>query len=86
MNLLKYGKLQVDPAKLSETVNVRIQQGQRATILSESSETHEFLMPRIEAIHAGRTRNYNHYPADKLRGDASIQSAFIPGFSLTPNR
>ena len=74
MNLLKYGKLQVDPAKLSETVNVRIQQGQRATILSENSETHEFLMPRIEAIHAGRTRNYNHYPADKLRGDASIQS------------
>lgn len=74
MNLLKYGKLQVDPAKLSETVNVRMQQGQRATILSESSETHEFLMPRIEAIHAGRTRNYNHYPADKLRGDASIQS------------
>ena len=74
MNLLKYGKLQVDPAKLNETVNVRMQQGQRATILSESSETHEFLMPRIEAIHAGRTRNYNHYPADKLRGDASIQS------------
>ena len=37
MNLLKYGKLQVDPAKLSETVNVRMQQGQRATILSDNA-------------------------------------------------
>lgn len=75
MNLLKYGHLELDPAKLSETVNIKMSTGKPASpSFAESAEQHEFLMPRIEAIHAGRTRNYNHYPADKLRGDASIQS------------
>jgi regulator of replication initiation timing len=31
-------------------------------------------MPRIEAIHAGTTRNYTRYPAEKLRGDESLKS------------
>lgn len=33
------------------------------------------LKPRIEAIHAGRTRNNNIYPAEKLRGDRTFKDA-----------
>jgi hypothetical protein len=33
------------------------------------------LKPRIEAIHAGRTRNNNIYPAEKLRGDRMFKDA-----------
>ena len=29
----------------------------------------KYLLPRIEAIHAGTTRNFNHYLAEKLKGD-----------------
>lgn len=32
------------------------------------------LKPRIEAIHAGRTRNGNIYPSDKLKGDFKLKS------------
>lgn len=32
------------------------------------------LKPRISAIHAGRTRNNNIYPSEKLRGDISFKS------------
>ena len=75
MNVLKYGKLEANPAKLMETVNIQMSKVETpSTALKEYAEQSEFLMPRIEAIHAGRTRNYNHYPADKLRGDASIHS------------
>lgn len=75
MNVLKYGKLEENPAKLTETVTVKVG-GQKPSSrkLTEGLEPSEYLLPRIEAIHAGRTRNYNHYLADKLRGDASIGS------------
>lgn len=32
------------------------------------------LRPRIEAIHAGRTRNHNIYPAERLKGDYQLRS------------
>lgn len=32
------------------------------------------LYPRIEAIHAGRTRNFNRYLAEKLKGDPDLRS------------
>lgn len=32
------------------------------------------LKPRIEAIHAGRTRNDNIYPAERLKGDYQLKS------------
>lgn len=75
MELLKYGKLEENPAKLIETVTVKVAGKKKSsTLLTEGLEPSEYLMPRIEAIHAGRTRNYNHYLADKLKGDASIGS------------
>jgi hypothetical protein len=40
------------------------------------------LRPRIEAIHAGRTRNNNIYPSERLRGDRSykdpVSGKFVP--------
>ena len=74
MNILKYGKLEINPSKMSETMNVQMKKSTQTKIVTESFEDGEFLLPRIEAIHAGRTRNYNHYLAEKLRGDASIKS------------
>lgn len=32
------------------------------------------MLPKIEAIHIGRTKNFVHYTSDKLRGDASLKS------------
>ena len=73
MDFLKYGKLEINPAHLHETVNIQLMQ--KGTSLREGYGADDtFIMPRIEAIHAGRTRNFNHYPAEKLRGDASIGS------------
>ena len=74
MNILKYGKLEINPSKMSETMNVQMKKSTQTKIVTESFEDGEFLLPRIEAIHAGRTRNYNHYLAEKLHGDASIKS------------
>lgn len=75
MTLLKFGKLEENPAKLNETVTLQVAGKKRfSTNLTEGLEPSEYLMPRIEAIHAGRTRNYNHYLADKLKGDPSIGS------------
>lgn len=75
MTLLKFGKLEQNPAKLNETLTVKVAGNKKpSTKLTEGLEPSEYLMPRIEAIHAGRTRNYNHYLADKLKGDASIGS------------
>ena len=68
MNIVKYKGLEVNPSVLSETMTI---EAKRPSIqrLSESTELDSYLLPRIEAIHAGTTRNYNHYPADKLKGD-----------------
>lgn len=47
-------------------------------IVSESEKKDKkkklVLKPRIEAIHAGRTRNDNIYPAEKLKGDYKLKS------------
>lgn len=75
MNVLKYGGLQENPAKLHETVTVKMKStGAGSLKTTESLEDSKYILPRIEAIHAGRTRNYNYYPADKLKGDAQIGS------------
>lgn len=77
MTYLKYGNLQIDPSKLHEETNVQINRVQSPGIrtLSESAnDGTAYVLPRIEAIHAGRTRNFNYYPADKLRGDAHLKT------------
>jgi predicted nucleic acid-binding Zn-ribbon protein len=39
-----------------------------------SGKNLRYLLPRIEAIHAGATRNHTRYPAEKLRGSQELKS------------
>lgn len=73
MTLIEYKGQQIDPGKINESVTFKLAD-KSAQSLTESTGEAVSIMPRIEAIHAGTTRNYVHYPADKLRGDPSIQS------------
>lgn len=68
MNIVKYKGLDVNPANLHESITVKTLQTPNIR-LNESTGAEEYLMPRIEAIHAGATRNYNHYLAERLKGD-----------------
>lgn len=70
-------KLDIDPSKISETFTVRPNVlKENATSIKEFStgNSNTFVMPRIEAIHVGTTRNHTHYPADKLQGDPALKS------------
>lgn len=68
MNIVRYKGLDVNPANLHESITVKTSQTPNIR-LNESTGAEEYLMPRIEAIHAGATRNYNHYLAERLKGD-----------------
>lgn len=74
MNHLKYHGLDVDPKKIQESTQVQVTMEKHAGGLSESIDGAPFLLPRIEAIHAGATRNHTRYLREKLRGDAEIKS------------
>lgn len=74
MNHLKYGRLEQDPRKVKESTQVEVQLDKIGHNLTESTSEGRFLMPRIEAIHAGSTRNDTVYLADKLRGDMELKS------------
>lgn len=78
MNYNKYGKLEVNPSKISESFTTKFSLGDKLNntdLMKESySETPKFLLPKIEAIHAGTTRNYNNYPAHKLQGNSDLKS------------
>lgn len=74
---MKYRGLDVDPSKLDESVVVK------PHIMTESAQAFKeakteggmkYLLPRIEAIHAGTTRNYTRYPSEKLKGDPILKS------------
>lgn len=74
-NIIKSGnrKLDLNPRKIVEEVSIKT--SKKGFIMKESAtEPAEFLLPKIEAIHAGPTRNFNHYPADKLRGNQELKS------------
>lgn len=65
-----------DFSKLYESIEVEVRFN-RDTVehfLKESEGNEDklptVLMPKIEAIHPGTTRNFNRYPSEKLRGDA----------------
>lgn len=75
-NYLKYGKLQENPSKFIEATTFRPKvEMKNKKILTESDEgLPKFILPKIEAIHAGRTRNFNNYPANKLAGNSDIKS------------
>lgn len=71
--LLKWNGLEINPSKLNESTTIKLP-AKKTIELSESAEQPSFVLPKIEAIHVGRTKNYVHYTADKLRGDASLKS------------
>lgn len=74
---MKYRGLDIDPSKIEETVTVKPNVlADSANAFKESTTPNgmSYLLPRIEAIHAGTTRNNTHYPADKLKGDPILKS------------
>ena len=73
MKILKYKGLDINPANLTETMQVK-KTSSGVLTLKESESGESFVMPRIESIHAGKTANNIYYPADKLKGDKSLGS------------
>lgn len=74
---MKWKGLDFDPRRISESVTVKPNIRPETKISLEESTTEgglKYLMPRIEAIHAGATRNDTRYLAEKLRGDAELRS------------
>lgn len=59
----------------SYVVQPKIDKDGSQKIFTEAKEGSKKLVlkPRIEAIHAGRTRNHNIYPSERLRGDRSYK-------------
>lgn len=76
MNLIKWKGLDIDPMIINESHTTKPIVGQVDTSFNESTNEAGItvLYPKIEAIHAGSTRNSNHYLADKLRGNHEIRS------------
>lgn len=77
-HLLKWNGLEVDPSKIKESTIVRPNILPESKALFQESKKEgdkpKILMPRIEAIHAGKTRNNTKYLADKLKGDPLLKS------------
>lgn len=76
MNILKWHGLDIDPMKISESITTTPVIGKIDTAFNESTNESNITMlyPKIEAIHAGRTRNFNRYLAEKLKGDPELKS------------
>lgn len=86
MHILKWKGLDVDPVKITESIITKPEIGQIDTAFNESTNDTNITMlfPRIEAIHAGRTRNFNHYLAEKLKGDPDLKSGVYSWTSPYP--
>lgn len=69
----------MNPSKLRESVMVKPQilpesvKAFKESVLGNANAP-QYLLPRIEAIHAGTTRNFTRYPSDKLKGDQNLKS------------
>lgn len=79
MEILKYHKLEENPSKIVESVQVKpkLDKTTESQLLTEGyndDNLPSFLLPKIEAIHAGTTRNHNNYPANKLQGNSDLRS------------
>lgn len=74
MNILKFNGLDIDPSKIHESTQVSLSFEKPQIQMKEAFGDERFLLPRIEAIHAGATRNDTVYLREKLRGDAEIKS------------
>ncbi|MDK2600720.1 hypothetical protein QO179_24810 [Bacillus stercoris] len=74
---MKFRGLDFDPTKISESVTVEpkiLPESKQAFQEATAKSGMKYLLPRIEAIHAGSTRNSTRYPADKLRGSEELKS------------
>lgn len=76
MNILKWKGLEVDPYVIKESITTKAEVGRIDTQFNESTQESGItvLYPKIEAIHEGRTRNCNRYPAEKLKGNHELKS------------
>lgn len=74
---MKYRGLELDPSKLDEQVTVKphiVAESAQAFKEATTANGTKYLLPRIEAIHAGTTRNFTRYPSEKLKGDPVLKS------------
>lgn len=72
MEILKWKGLEVDPRKIHESTTAKpriLPENKLAFQEGRTEGGSRFLLPRIEAIHAGTTRNNTRYMEDKLKGD-----------------
>lgn len=77
MNTLKWKGLEHDPRKIGESITVKpniLPQSGTAFTEAREDKNGRYLLPRIEAIHAGKTRNNTRYLADRLKGDPLARS------------
>jgi outer membrane murein-binding lipoprotein Lpp len=78
LNVSKWKGLESDPRKIGESTLVRPNVLPENRMNFQEGKTDKngsrFLLPRIEAIHAGTTRNNTRYLADKLKGDPIAKS------------
>ena len=74
---MKFRGLDINPAKLDESITVKphvLAESSRAFKEATTENGTRYLLPRIEAIHAGSTRNNTRYPAEKLRVSEELKS------------
>lgn len=72
---MKWHKLDIDPRIISESSIVKATLPMDVKLQEMTTEGGiRYLLPRIEAIHAGATRNNTRYLADKLRGHEELKS------------
>jgi len=72
---MKWHKLDIDPRIISESSIVKATLPKDVKLQEMTTEGGiRYLLPRIEAIHAGATRNNTRYLADKLRGHEELKS------------
>ncbi|UOE58094.1 hypothetical protein [Cytobacillus oceanisediminis] len=76
MNLVKWHGLDIDPMIINESVTTKPVIGQIDTAFNEHTNESGItvLYPKIEAIHEGRTRNFNRYLGEKLKGNHELKS------------
>lgn len=76
MNIVKWHGLDIDPMKINESITTKAEISRIETSFNESTNESGItvLYPKIEAIHEGRTRNFNRYLGEKLKGNPDLKS------------
>lgn len=87
-NILKWKGLEIDPKKIHEStiVQPKLSDKQLKAFAEGATEVKggRYILPRIEAIHAGSTRNHTRYMEDKLKGDPIARSGVYSWFHPYP--